>query len=92
MSGEISEQVILKAARESDPDCLPEHIEKKIRVRLRMTWGGLVTAVGGTIVGILGAMKDPVELYLVIIGFVAALIGAGSLDPSLVVNFFRRQS
>lgn len=89
MAENESPQAVVNASRDEDPSCLPADVEKVVQRRLNMTLGGLVVAFSGSAIAILGAVKPQVDLKLVVIGILAALVGAGSVDPNLVFNYFR---
>lgn len=88
---EASPQVIINASRDEDPNCLPESIEKKIKIRLGSTISGLVISLGGMIVAIAELFSPTKNIYVILIGMIGALVAAGAVDPSLVINFFKRR-
>lgn len=52
--------------------------------RQAQTLGGLVVAFGGVVFAIWYSDQA-------LLGFVVALVGAGIIDPSTVINFFKKQ-
>lgn len=67
-------------------------VPNKYRDRIRMTIGGLICVLTGSIVALVAVFEDPVDIVLVVIGLVVGLIGAGIIHPDMVLNYLRRRN
>jgi hypothetical protein len=90
-SEDSSSKSVINASRSDDPDCVPEHIERKIQIRLGSTISGLVIALGGMITVIIELFSKTKDIRVILIGMIGGLIGAGAVDPNLVINFLKRE-
>ena len=69
--------------RATDAKQLSKADEAAIVQRVRIHWSGLAIAVGG----VAFALVYPAQAT---VGFVAAIVGAGLVDPSKVLGLFRK--
>lgn len=70
--------------RATDEQPSPYH-----RKRVQKSLGGTVIAVGGVAFAILALWRGEMSHVPALIGFGAALVGAGMVDPALIVQQWR---